>query len=67
MSQDEELTTTNAYNLVENAKSVTYLNYDQFRRVFKSDNPVFWFLPLDVEHLFYFRKKNPKVRQQYDA
>ena len=58
---------TNAFNLVHNFKSVTYLNYAQFRRVFKSDNPIFWLLPVDVEQLFYYRKKYPKMNQEYDA
>ncbi len=65
MTQEEEM--TKAHNVVENFKNVTYLNYDQFRRVFKSDNPLFWLLPIDVEPLFYFRKKNTKLNQQYDA
>ena len=65
MTPEEEITKT--FNAVENFKNLTYFNYDQFRRVFKSDNPIFWLLPIDVEPLFYFRKKNPKINQQYDA
>ena len=55
MTQEEEKV-TKAFNLVHNFKNVTYINYAQFRRVFKSDNPIFWLLPIDLEQYFNFRK-----------
>ena len=35
--------------LIKNFKHSTYFNYAQFRRVFKSDNPIFWLFPLEIE------------------
>jgi hypothetical protein len=67
---EHEISTQAAFKIIENLKSVTYLNYDQFRRVFKSDNPIFWLLPMDIEQYFYFRRRNTHTklnRLQYDA
>jgi len=56
--------------LIKNFKHNTYFNYAQFRRVFKSDNPIFWLFPLEIEKYIYNKLKFKLDQQQtqcYDA